>query len=272
VLGCLAPDLFAGVGVAAGPAVGTSVSQIAQVGTTAMQAAALCQQLAAGNAGDFATQLAVTFTDTTDGTVAQGYAQVSADMFATVYGGGMQTAAFDMASLPGTAPAGMGTEYDDTDGGRIATMISSSGVGHAWPAGNGTAGPPLSFVSGNGLDFAEYLAEFFTANSRRASGEWMPGADDGGSEGSASDSGSAGDSGDGGEAASDAGSSDGGTDGGADAGDGGEVGNASDGLEGGGTTTGHIEPSGCQCTSDPRRDASGVLLGIVVLALRRRTR
>lgn len=269
VLGCLAPDLYAGIGVAAGPAVGTSVSQIAQVGTTAPQAATACQTLAGANAGDFATQLAVTFTDTADGTVAQGYAQVSADMFATVYGGGMQTAAFDMASLPGTAPAGSGTEYQDADGDRIATMISSNGSGHAWPAGTGTAGPPLSYVAGNGLDFAAYLAEFFTANSRRAEGEWMPGDDDGGgSDDGSGDSGGGSDDA-GSDAADDAAGSDeaGSDDGGGDDGGGDDGGNASAGQSGDTTPMGHIEPSGCQCAADPRRDLGGALSMLLGVAL-----
>ncbi len=273
VLGCLAPDLFAGVGVAAGPSLGTSVSQIPQVSTTAEQAATLCTQLAGTHSGDFATQLAVTFTDTGDYTVAQGYAQVSADMFAIVYGGGLGTAPFDMASLPGTAPAGMGTEYDDADGGRIATMVSTSGVGHNWPAGTGTAGPPLSYVAGNGLDFASYLAEFFTANSRRAEGEWNPGDDSGGSDDGAT---SAGDDGsEGADASDDGGSDEDGSDAAGDDSEGGDEGDgdasATAGISGGGESgPGYVEPSGCQCSADASRRWPGLAWLVLLGALRRR--
>ena len=46
VMGCLAPDVFAGVGIDAGPTVGTSSSQIGKVSTTQQAASSLCTSLA----------------------------------------------------------------------------------------------------------------------------------------------------------------------------------------------------------------------------------
>lgn len=265
VLGCLAPELFAGVGTAAGPSLGTTVAEIAQVSTTADGAATLCNQFAGSQAAALATQLAVAFTDTADFTVAQGYAAINAEMFAGIYGAATPSP-FDMASLPGTTPAGMGTAYDDADGPRVTAMVSTSGVGHAWPSGSGTAGVGLSYVSGSGLDFAAYLATFFTANSRRASGEWDPG-DEGGGESSASDGG-ADDA-----AGSDAGTGDLGTtaddpgsDGGDDEGD--DEGAAS--VATFGQDDGRIQPSGCQCSATGGLAWSGWLGFAVVVRLRRR--
>lgn len=279
VVGCLAPDLFAGVGIAAGPSLGTSVSQISSVSTTAAQAATLCNQLAGTHSGDFATQLAVAFTDTSDFTVAQGYAAVNADMFASIYGGGTALASspFDMTGLPGTTPAGSGNEYDDADGPRIAALVSTNGSGHAWPSGSGMGGLGLSFVSGNGLDFANYLAEFFTANSRRATGDWDPGDDDGGADTGAGDDDGNTDAGDGtAPGTDDGGDSDGGGAGTDD--DGGDAGDAED--DGGaasvatfGQDDGRIEPSGCQCNAGDHRGAGGLAgLGLGFLALVRRRR
>jgi poly(3-hydroxybutyrate) depolymerase len=272
VVGCLAPDLFAGVGVIAGPSVGTTSLQIGAVATTAEQAATVCTALADTHNADFATQLAVTFTDTSDFTVAQGYAQINADMFASLYGGGLQQSAFDMASLAGSMPAGMGTRYDDDDGGRVSALHSTSGTGHNWPSGSGTNGPALSYVSGNGVDFAYHLADFFTANARRVDdGEGSSddgGSGEAGSTDAASDDGvgsSGEEAGDGDSAAStQAGDDDGGADGSSGA----------DGADGS-TSTGAAQDddadgaSGCQCSHGERRDPPW-LAALVMLALARR--
>jgi poly(3-hydroxybutyrate) depolymerase len=275
VVGCLAPELYAGVAISAGPSLGTSISQIAQVATTGAQAAALCQQFAGSNAADFATQLAITFTDTQDFTVAQGYAQVNADMYASVFGGGLSDSAIDVAMLPGSGPTGTGTAYADGEGERIAS-ITSMGVGHNWPSGSGAAGPPLSYVAGAGLNLSYFAAETFTANSRRAEGEWMPGEDTGNADGSGGDDGDAtgsDDAADDDDAGDDAAGSDGddGDDDGHDDGDD-DGPPSSDGVGTSGITAGQqIEPSGCQCRSD-RGDRSGALpwLACVLIAIVRR--
>ncbi|MBC8067267.1 MAG: PHB depolymerase family esterase [Deltaproteobacteria bacterium] len=169
VLACLAPDLFAGVGVIEGPALGTTSLQIGYVATTAEAAATACETLAGEHAAAFATQLAVSYTDSFDFTVAQGYAELNADMFAARYGGGLDTASFDLADQPGTAPMGAGTYYADAEGDRIALLESTNGIGHTWPAGTGTDGPLQSYVDGDGLDFVRFAIEFFIANNRRVS-------------------------------------------------------------------------------------------------------
>jgi poly(3-hydroxybutyrate) depolymerase len=251
VTGCLAPEIFGGVAATAGPAVGTTINEIIGASTTAQQAATVCETLAGANAGEFSTQLAVTFTDTLDSTVDQDYAQINADMFALLYAGGpeaMETKTLDVTALEGAMPQGTGSIYADDMVDRVAT-IHSSGVGHNWPAGSGEGAPPLAFVSGTGVNFSWFVAEFFTANSLRADGDWNPGDDEGGSSGE--DGGS---EDDGGEAGEGDGEGDGGSaDGGSDDGDAGDGGGSADGGAGPGGTTpgaddgGRIEPSGCQC-------------------------
>lgn len=260
VLGCVAPDLFAGVGVAAGPALGTTVNQIGQVGTTAEAASGLCQQLAGGLADDLQTQVAVAFTDTNDFVVAQGYAEINARMIADIVAGGvdaMTPAPIEFAGLPGASPTGMGTVWADSDGPRIAWLVSS-GVGHNWPAGSGGAPGFNTYVTGTGLNFAYYLAEFFTEHSRRVGGGGgNPSDDDGGSaddggdgdgdgdDGGSGDDGGGGDAADGWDPVDDGGEGD---DGGPDDGDEG------DGMDGGdlpGLEDPRIEPSGCQCRATP---------------------
>lgn len=274
VSGCLAPEIFAGVGASAGPSVGTTINEITNATTTAQQAATVCEALAGSNAGELDTQLAVTFTDTLDGTVDQDYAQINADMFALLYAGGpesMETKPIDVASLEGAMPAGTGSVYADEMVDRVA-RIHSSGVGHNWPAGSGDAAPPLAFVSGNGVNLSWYVAEFFTANSLRADGDWMPGDDDGGSS---SDDGSGDDgSGESGSANDDGPQSD--DDGqGSGAGEAGESGDDDGGAGPGGTTPGagddgYIEPSGCQCKASPAGSAAWTLLWLVLHGISRR--
>lgn len=252
VMGCLAPDVFAGIGIAAGPAVGTSESQIAFVTTTPEQAGATCTSLAGANASSFATQQVVVIAGTMDYTVAQDYARIHAEMFAALYGG-LSSAPLDMAALPGAMPEGTAEIYADDDGDRI-THVSMQGVGHAWPTGTGS-GYDLYFVSPGGFDFAGYMMASFQANNRRAA-TGPSGSDSGGDDPGGS---------------SDAGNSDDGTDGG--------VGSLSGVGDGGGSTdaTGSEgglsgdDGSGCACSADGRTRPS-LAFGLLVLGLHRRRR
>lgn len=168
VMGCLAPDVFSGVGIAAGPTVGTTAFQIASVSTTLTSAKATCSNLAGSHSASFATQLASVIAGTSDFTVAQGYAPLNADVFAAIYGTGgdaLTAAPFDVTALHGYNPAGTGTISFDGLGARVQ-RISAQGMGHAWPAGTGP-GPEVSWVATQGVDYAWTLAAFFSENARR---------------------------------------------------------------------------------------------------------
>ncbi len=186
VSGCVAPDVFAGIGVVAGPALGTGVPDIGTVNTTADQAAALCVQLAGDEAAALESQAAVTFADSADFTVSTGYNAVNAGMFGAVLSDGldaMEAEAIDFATLPGAMPAGAGSTYADAAGIRVAQLDSTSGIGHAWPSGSGMGGGPLTYVNGNGVNMAQYAAEFFAMYNPRVGGWDPPGGDDGGETG-----------------------------------------------------------------------------------------
>jgi poly(3-hydroxybutyrate) depolymerase len=244
VMGCLAPDVFAGVGIAAGPTVGTTAYQAGSVGTDANTARTTCQNLAGAASGHFDTQLAAVISGTNDYTVAQGYAGINAQVFGDLYAAarglpGLTSAPLDVTALEGHQPAGTGSLRSDEIGPRVA-LISAQGMGHAWPAGTGP-GSEISFVARQGVDFAALLAEMFTENNRRVD----VGAGDGGGEGDGGGTTGAGD--DAGE--STGGESTGGesTGGGGDAGDaGGDAGDAGDaGGDGdGGSSTGGGDTGG----------------------------
>ncbi len=206
-MGCLAPDVFAGVGIAAGPAVGTTAFQTASVAVSASTARTTCEGLAGGAIAHFDTQQVGVIAGTNDYTVAQGYATVDAEAFASIYAArrglpSLTSASLGVAALPGYQPAGTGTQWSDEVGPRVV-RISAQGMGHAWPAGTGP-GAETSFVARQGVDFAAVLAAMFTEGNRRVD----PGEGDDGVIGGGGSSGG-----------DDAG---GGTTGGADGADGGE--------------------------------------------------
>ncbi len=184
VMGCLAPDVFAGVGIDAGPTVGTTSSQIGKVATTQQAASALCKGLAGANSPAFATQLTSVLAGTGDYIVAQGYADLNAAVMAQLYAT-TGTASFPVADLEGYQPAGTGALWTDAAGPRVS-KISATALAHAWPTGTGP-GADKSYVSPKQLNYAWYLADFFSANNRRVCSDC--GGDDDGTTG-ATDTGS----------------------------------------------------------------------------------
>jgi poly(3-hydroxybutyrate) depolymerase len=89
VLACLAPDIFAGVGINAGPPPGTTTLQIGSVpsGYTATTAANNCKALAGTTASPFSTQIAGVIWGTSDYTVSQQYGPLDAQAMRMAYGG-----------------------------------------------------------------------------------------------------------------------------------------------------------------------------------------
>lgn len=167
VSGCLAPDVFAGVGINAGPMVSTASTQVAQVAGTTAQGVSACQTLAGAQSAHFDTQLASIIQGTMDFIVAQGYAQRNADVLRTIYGNGTPLAgtALDVSQLPGYQPAGTGTVYADATGPRIE-LVMVTGMGHAFPAGSGD-GFELNFIAKRGPSWPMMLATLFSENNRR---------------------------------------------------------------------------------------------------------
>jgi poly(3-hydroxybutyrate) depolymerase len=231
VMACLAPDVFAGVGIAAGPTVGTTAFQAGSVGTNASTARTVCESLAGAASGHFDTQLAAVISGTSDYTVAQGYASINAQVFGDIYAAarglpGLTSAALDVAALEGYQPAGTGSLRSDELGPRVA-LISAQGMGHAWPAGAGP-GSEIGFVAQQGVDFAALLAELFTENNRRVD----VGVGSGGGEG------------DGGSGSGDEGGESGGSTGGGETGGGETGGGETGGGETGGGETGGGDEGG----------------------------
>jgi len=169
VMGCLAPDIFAGIGINAGPTVGTTSNQIGYVATTKNDGTAKCSSFAGSHTDAFDTQLTSVVYGSNDTTVAPGYNTLNAQIMAGIYNAPTQ-AAFSLSTLSGTNTAGSGITYSDAEGPRVS-LIQNTGLGHNWPAG---AAPGGSYISTNSINYPDYLASFFFENNRRVTGTTVP--------------------------------------------------------------------------------------------------
>lgn len=160
VMGCVAPEIFAGIGINAGPAVGTSSNQIGSVAANASQAKSTCLSFADnGNQGAFDTQITSVVHGNSDYTVAQGYADVDADAMASIYGVSQDSGTNSVSG------GGTETTWSDAQGTRVS-KIMVSGLGHAWPGGNDSTGG--SYTDHNTIDYPAFLTAYFFENNRRA--------------------------------------------------------------------------------------------------------
>lgn len=169
VMGCLAPDLFAGIGINAGPTVGTGSSQIGSVQTSKSAGKSTCLNFAGSRSGDFSTQLTSVIYGNNDSTVAPGYNTLNAQIMADIYNAN-STSSFSLSNLDGNNTNGSGTLYSDSNGPRVS-IIQNSGMGHNWPAGEGSGG---SYITTNSIDYPAYVTAFFFDNNRRVDGTTTP--------------------------------------------------------------------------------------------------
>lgn len=168
-LGCLAPDIFAGVGINAGPPPGTTTAQISYVpaGFTAGSAAARCSALAGNQGARFSSQVTSVIWGNNDYTVSQAYGPMDAAAMRQVYGG-----SFTQSSA--AAVAGGGSEVRSTDSaGKLRTSeITVAGMGHAWPAGSG--GQNSNYVDASKVNYPAFLMAFWFANNLRVTTTLAP--------------------------------------------------------------------------------------------------
>lgn len=162
-LGCMAPDVFAGLGINAGPPPGTTTAQIGAVpsGYTAATATANCKVLAGTNASKFATQIAGVVWGTTDYTVAQGYGPIDAAAMRGVYGG-----TFTKGAAVTVPTGGSNIPYTDSNGKLRTSEITVTGMAHAWPAGTG--GQNSHYVDATKVNYPSFIMDFWFKNTLRA--------------------------------------------------------------------------------------------------------
>jgi poly(3-hydroxybutyrate) depolymerase len=166
VLGCIAPDIFAGFGDNAGPVLGTTTLQIGSVpsGVTASTVASQCRSLAGSYASKFSTQIAGDVWGTSDFIVAQGYGPMTSAAMRIVYGG-----TFTRGATQSIAGGGTNTPYTDSNGKVRTHEISVSGMSHAWPAGPGGQGS--NYVDNSHINYPMFLMDFWFKNNLRATND-----------------------------------------------------------------------------------------------------
>lgn len=160
---CLAPDVFAGMGISAGPSIGTSSNGALGPCETA-DVASRCNTYAGSYSSHFATQIASIAQGDADTTVNTCYNQQNASGMATVYG---------VSQLPGTQVISEGTRSADQTlwaDGRVS-MLWLNGLDHSWSGGAGASG---SYVGSASINYASYLGEYFKNNNKRVSRNQAP--------------------------------------------------------------------------------------------------
>ncbi|MCP4117528.1 MAG: PHB depolymerase family esterase [Desulfobacteraceae bacterium] len=163
-VGCMMPDIFAGMGIDAGPSAGTDSScAISRFCGSVNSTVRACQELAGSYRSFFDTQITSTAYGTSDSTVNQHYAPQNAGAMAKIYG------AQEDGSVE-TIPEGTITTWSE-DGSAAVSMVKLNNVGHAWPGGEGASG---GYVDGSGFNYGTYLARFFMENNQRVNRNQAP--------------------------------------------------------------------------------------------------
>ncbi|MBB3167676.1 extracellular catalytic domain type 1 short-chain-length polyhydroxyalkanoate depolymerase [Simiduia aestuariiviva] len=160
---CLAPDVFAGMGISAGPSIGTSSS--GAIGTCeSANVTSRCNSYAGSFATHFATQIASIAHGDKDTTVDTCYNQQNANGMAGVYGVALQSGSQTLSEGNKTAQQFL---WED---GRVS-MLWLNNLDHSWSGGTGASG---SYISSASINYASYLGEFFKNNNQRVSRNTAP--------------------------------------------------------------------------------------------------
>lgn len=169
VLGCLAPDIFAGIGLNAGPTIGTGPYEIGTPPSELNIHIEVCKNLAASNNVEqhFQTQLTSIVYGNNDYIVNTSHNLTNAQLMGTIYKVKNQST-FDTNTLEGASSAGAGTLYSDLSGPRVSVIMNTN-LGHNWPAGQGGYGG--SYINKNSINYPRYLTKFFIENNRRT--KWL---------------------------------------------------------------------------------------------------
>ena len=161
---CLAPDVFAGMGISAGPSIGTSSSGAIGPCETA-NVAARCAQYAGSYASHFETQIASIAHGRSDTTVNLCYNEQNANGMADLY---------NVSKLSGENLISEGSSRTADESlwqdGRVS-MLWFNNVDHAWSGGQGASG---SYINGNSINYARYLGQYFLDNNQRVNRNSAP--------------------------------------------------------------------------------------------------
>lgn len=171
-MGCLAPDVFAGVGVNAGPAPGSNGTDLDIPGITVPQGKQNCFDLSNkdgyNNQSSLYTQLHNEVHGTEDDSVSPDHAHRNSDIAVAVYSEDTPVSQCEISTIPGAQSGNHGdlTVWCDAQGPRVSKILVN-GMGHAWPAGNDSSGGG-QYIDHNHINYPEWITEWFFDNNRRA--------------------------------------------------------------------------------------------------------
>jgi len=167
VMGCAFPDYFAGVGVNAGPALGSSAFAIFSDPTVSASSIVSNCKAANGNNSThnakYATQLFNVVYGTGDTIVKPSHNVRNAEGMRSLYGTTSSASSFSVSG------GGAGTLYKDGNGKPRVSLISINGMAHAWPAGSGGSGGG-TYVAYNYINYPAWVTGWFFANNLRTGG------------------------------------------------------------------------------------------------------
>ncbi len=165
IMGCVFPDYFAGVGVNAGPALGSSAYAIfSDPAVTASQVATNCKNGNGNNYNSyFSTQIWNTVYGTNDTFVKPSHNVRNGEGMRQLYGTTSTASSFTVSG------GGSGTLYKDGNGKERVTLIAVSGMSHAWPAGSGGSGGG-NYVDYTHINYPAWITNWFFSNNLRVAG------------------------------------------------------------------------------------------------------
>lgn len=169
-LTCLAPEVFAGVGVAAATPPGADGGVIDKVNMSVFQGVSNCRILSNKNGAKaqswLGSQIHTTICGSLDVKVSPAWCDRVSDVMATTYG--ETTTIRDCSGGEGTADISEGSvlkTFCDADGPRGSSLVVE-GLGHAWSSGADSSGggPYFDFTH---IDYQVYVTNFFFKHNRR---------------------------------------------------------------------------------------------------------
>lgn len=166
ILGCMRPDLFSGVGLNSGPALGTGQGDTYSPNTTAENVASYCQSLAGVRSKYLSTQILSVIVSDQDLVVNPAHSQISVEAMQKVYNVN-SSVDLDLSKLKGTNTAGTGVLFQDQKNRTRISYIKNHALGHAFPSGKGN-GRTERYVNPFSIDYPAYLADLFSAKKNQA--------------------------------------------------------------------------------------------------------
>lgn len=158
---CLAPDVFAGMGLVGSASAGTPASApIVTIDGTKKMTQQKCEAFAGTCKPHFQTQVMVSAYGTHDFTVDQKYGPQNAAAMALVYGHSDVSINADMPK------AKIKVNPENT-----VSLVELTNEGHTWPGGPGASG---AYIGDASINLGIYLGEFFNANNRRVRATVLP--------------------------------------------------------------------------------------------------